>query len=464
MCTGKYIECSKVTEDRPRKPRTKREQTVMALREKLPALTDRQRRWMMTEPYKERNVAYYWKRGRVWCQHCGHVEQKGITVETASLLVTTGALVYVCPHCGKTMELEPYNQGWHGYRCEGKYCTLVTTIKDYTVLRTFESFRLNRLGQPTHQDVLECWQSWICPDGKEVILAVPHYSSMWTGTTWHFHGEWAPKKLPRYLWNYTVFDECGNFFYPIWNVSKLLRRNGWTKAVLSEDIRPATQMKNILGTHVGEMLVKNGHIALFNYWCKRGANDMERYLPSVHICNRNRYQITDASLWLDYIDLLMYFGKDVHNAHYVCPQDIRTEHDRLTKKKARIEQRKELAEAARQTARKEKGYKKLHGAFFGVSFTGDDIAVHVVSSVKEMAEEGIMMHHCVYQNEYYKRPDSLILSARDLNGNRLETVEISLRTWSILQSRGKYNNPTERHQDIINLVNKNMNKLKKIAV
>lgn len=462
MCTGKYIECGKVKEDRPRKPRTKREQMVMFLREKLPELTDAQRRWMLTEPYKECQTAYYWKRGRVWCQNCGHIEEKA-AIES-DLIINLGLQKYVCPHCGHTMKLEPYSYSMKGWNEEAKDCVVVTTIKDYTVIRVFESIRMNKLCEPTDYGVYECWQSWICPDGVEVILAVPHFSSMWSGIKWRHNGEWAPKKVQRNVYYGTVYDERNCWFYPIWRVSKVLKRNGWSKSLFEDDIRPATQMKNILANPIGEMLVKNGHVALFNHWCRSGCNEMEKYLPSIRICNRNRYVIKDASLWLDYIDLLMYFGKDVHNAYYVCPDDLRTEHDRLTERKARIEQRKELEAAARQTARKEKGYKNLHGAFFGVSFTGNDISVHVVSSVREMAEEGIFMHHCVYQNEYYKRKDGLILSARDQNNNRLETVEVSLRTWTILQSRGKYNHPTDRHDEIIKLVNKNMNKLKKIAV
>jgi hypothetical protein len=59
-----------------------------------------------------------------------------------------------------------------------------------------------------------------------------------------------------------------------------------------------------------------------------------------------------------------------------------------------------------------------------------------------------------------KHPDSLILSAKDRQGNRLETVEVNMKTWSIVQSRGLLNDPSERHDEIIELVKQNMNKLK----
>lgn len=58
-----------------------------------------------------------------------------------------------------------------------------------------------------------------------------------------------------------------------------------------------------------------------------------RYKPSFNICNRNHYIIKDASLWEDYMSLLAYFGKDLRNAHYVCPKNLKVAHDRLLARK-----------------------------------------------------------------------------------------------------------------------------------
>ena len=99
----------------------------------------------------------------------------------------------------------------------------------------------------------------------------------------------------------------------------------------------------------------------------------------------------------------------------------------------------------------------------GICFGDDDIRVTVIGSVAEMAEEGAVMHHCVYENGYYSKrrhPFSLILSAKDREGNRLETVEVSTRTWDVVQSRGVCNLPSEHHDRIVELVERNMNLLK----
>jgi hypothetical protein len=86
-----------------------------------------------------------------------------------------------------------------------------------------------------------------------------------------------------------------------------------------------------------------------------------------------------------------------------------------------------------------------------------------VGSVAEMLEEGAKMHHCVYKMGYYKKPESLILSARDRGGNRLETVEVNLKRFQVVQSRGLQNNPTSAHGDIVALVEKNMNLIRTAA-
>ena len=67
------------------------------------------------------------------------------------------------------------------------------------------------------------------------------------------------------------------------------------------------------------------------------------------------------------------------------------------------------------------------------------------------------MHHCVYTNGYYKKPDSLILSARDrITDHRIETIEVNLKTLSVEQSRGVCNENTIHHGRIIELVNNNI--------
>lgn len=65
------------------------------------------------------------------------------------------------------------------------------------------------------------------------------------------------------------------------------------------------------------------------------------------------------------------------------------------------------------------------------------------------------MHHCVFSASYYNIPDSVILSARDKDGRRIETIEFSLTQGKVVQSRGVCNQNTEFHDRIVSLVNDN---------
>ena len=119
--TSLYYGNSPARESEPKpKKMTKREQVVMDLREKLQDITEGQKMWMMSVPFADEHVAYYWKRGQVWCQECGHVEPKAAL--ESELIINLGVQKYVCPHCGKTLTLKPYNYGWKGWRKVVKDC------------------------------------------------------------------------------------------------------------------------------------------------------------------------------------------------------------------------------------------------------------------------------------------------------------------------------------------------------
>lgn len=82
----------------------------------------------------------------------------------------------------------------------------------------------------------------------------------------------------------------------------------------------------------------------------------------------------------------------------------------------------------------------------------------MLEHVREFFEEGNRLNHCVFNSKYYERDDSLILSAR-INGEPIETIEVSLEEVKVVQSRGLSNEPTEYHDEIISLVNNNLHRI-----
>ncbi len=59
--------------------------------------------------------------------------------------------------------------------------------------------------------------------------------------------------------------------------------------------------------------------------------------------------------------------------------------------------------------------------------TDEEIIVKVLESIDEYYSEGKAQNICVFGSEYYKKADTLILSAR-IGGEIIETVEVDLRT------------------------------------
>lgn len=337
--------------------------------------------------------------------------------------------------------------------------SVVTAMGEWTVIRSF----MCRQGR---QD--EVYENWVNDNGREWILSRSYNRSPFY-FSWNYESEWGINHHNEHCSGYYVMEDVyavwRNYMYPRQKVSAKLKRNGWSGTVQKRvRLDPVNLMRALLTNNEAEWLVKVGQYDLLAYMSRYGSLAMHGYVKSaINICVRNGYYVRDAGMWLDYLDLLVYFGKDTHNAHYVCPQNLRKEHDRLVVKKRRIEEAKELAERVRQAAEHEEDYKRFRGMYFGICFGNDDIMVAVINSVVEMAEEGTVMHHCVFENEYWnekRHPYSLILSARDSHGNRLETVEVSTETWEVMQSRGLQNNPTEHHDEIVALVKKNMNLLK----
>ena len=105
-------------------------------------------------------------------------------------------------------------------------------------------------------------------------------------------------------------------------------------------------------------------------------------------------------------------------------------------------------------------FRELKGKFFGLEFTDGTIIIRVLDSVIAYYEEGNVLHHCVGECEYYLKPDTLVFSAR-VEDKRVETVELSLQTFKVLQSRGLCNRNTEYHDRIIKLVQKNIGLIRK---
>lgn len=249
-----------------------------------------------------------------------------------------------------------------------------------------------------------------------------------------------------------------SFVIPNKKVLPIVKRNGFKGKFY--DIAPHILFKVILSDSIAETLLKTNQIDMLYYHIKNTSlKPTGIYWNAIKICIRNKYEIKDAKLWIDYIDLLQYFMKDIRSPKYVCPLDLKRSHDKLMIKKQDEILKSTFEEKKKQIAKNQRHYFKAKKHFFGLVFSEKGISINVIETVKEFLEEGCIHNHCVFTNEYYKKQNSLVLSAK-VNGIHAETIQISLQNLEILQSRGKGNKASKYNKEIINLVSKNMHHIR----
>lgn len=422
------------------KPRTKIQKEVMHLSKRLPKITEVQRRYAFHHSFE--HIGRRSAKGIITCGECGHQWQgNGALADT--LCGCT------CPHCG--MELKIHTTRKRVFK-ENEYFSIITACKGYQVIRFFFAKAYYKIGQAAEYSIYEVAQRWIAPNGKFETIAKLRGISFIYYDLWQ---EYSPMEIRR---NHHVYDITPACTYPRVRIIPELKRNGFKGEF--HNLQPFELFCELLKNNQAETLIKTGQYNLLSYFIRYSSKSIATYWNAIRIATRSKYIVEDAGIWCDYIDLLRYFNKDTSNPKYICPADLKVEHDRLVQKKTERLERERIEQQKHKALENERKFQELKAKFFGISFTDGTIQVRVLESVAEFLEEGTAMHHCVFTNTYYLKPDSLILSAC-IDGKRIETIEVSLKTLKVLQSRGVCNKNTEYHDRIIQLVNKNKRLIRK---
>lgn len=258
--------------------------------------------------------------------------------------------------------------------------------------------------------------------------------------------------------NYNSFnyEECVHMTYPVQKWKNEYKKYGVNRQIKGTD--PFWLLKGVKYEPKNETLLKAKQYSLLAYVTNGNASFINRHWPTIKICMRNKYIVKDASMYNDYLQLLERYHKDLRNAFYVCPKNLEKAHDRYVakrKKEMEEEEKKQQLEKLLKQKKNEEEFIKLKSKFFDLNLSDGKIVIVVLKSLEEFKQEGEAMKHCVFTNEYIKKKDSLILSAR-IGEKRLETIELSLKTLDVVQSRGVCNQNTEYHDRIIGLVKKNI--------
>lgn len=160
--------------------------------------------------------------------------------------------------------------------------------------------------------------------------------------------------------------------------------------------------------------------------------------------------------WCDMIRDLNYLGLDTRSPHYICPAHLDEAHQHWIEKANNKRNFERLEKEKKQALAFESTFYENRMQFFGMMFKDKKLEIQIIPTAMGIKEEGIAMHHCV--GGYYNRLNSLILSAK-IGGKRIETIEVDLQDYSLVQSRGLCNKYTKYHKRIVNLMESNMQEI-----
>jgi hypothetical protein len=425
------------------RPRTKLQLRVVGLSKALPGLTDTQEKWAFKNCLQ--HIGYRTKL-KTHCLDCGHT---WASKDSSLLLVKLLDTHVECPECGTKLKIEDTRRKNTAQRA---FCATVKVVKEFQLTRFFEIRAFYKAGTKPSMHLREVAQHWNIPNGKtEVIAKNRNYT--WSGDS--FCGDLEIRERRSIRHKYNIWPDK---VLPGARVLPVFKRNGFKGNF--HQVAPYDMFANLLTDPKTETLLKTKQFELLRARHSDRGPSLNTYWDSVKICVRNNYIVKDAITWLDYLNLLRHFNKDLRSQRYVCPPNLKQVHDKLVAKKTELDRRQETERKRKRIEEDEAAYQKAKAAYFGLIFTDGLLTIKILESVREFMEEGDIHKHCVFTNNYYSKPDSLVFKA-SVDGKPVETVEVSLSTMKIIQSRGLHNATTEYNPRIVQLLTSNLQAIRK---
>lgn len=423
-------------------PKTIIEKKITAMSETLAPVTQKMQVWA------EKNIFLKWgvlSRGKFHCLDCAHSWKPDAQKASCQKYIN-------CSACNGKLKMHQYNQV---HFKEIEYFAVLDVCGGFQVVRiicSHKNMKKNCMPAYFHKEVM---QHWI--DGKGEVRTLSLGTNVFSQAydSWKYYSplEIRPKSFessPKYRINpYKVYLSK--------KVISVLKRNGFKGSCYG--IAPQILFTALLKDSHAETLVKAGQTDFLVYYLTSYSQNIRENWQAVKTCAKNNYKVKDFSLWEDYISLLRWFRKDLNNADLVCPENLEEVHDRLVEKKRIIQRRQHIKELRQEIQQAQIGYEEQKKQFFGLEFTRENLSICVMESVHDFLEQGDMLRHCVFTNEYYKKKNSLILSAR-FDNKPVETIEVALPSLEVLQCRGDKNRFSPHHKQILKLLHQNLYQIK----
>ncbi len=417
-------------------PKTKLQKYVVSLSKTLPKLTHKQHNWAIN------NLPSYVASKRyksMYCMECNH-SWKGY-----DLLDLISKYIY-CPNCGKKCEIMQYKRN----RTESVYFAILTTKKEFQVVRMFFFQKFYAYNKNPQHVISEVMQHWVYKNGMSVTL------SKKTNSMSLYCDQWVTNSDLEMRCNSYKRIQQNNIIpwktYPCRTILPTLKRNGFKGN--AHNISYKSLFSLLLSNPQFETLLKSNQVHLLNYFAD-SSKDPDLYWPSIKIAIRNNYIVKNPSCWIDYLQLLSLFGKDLRSKKYVCPANLQQEHDYYVCLKTKKDNETRKIELQKEFETFQSEYIKSKNKFFDLVFSDGQITIKPLTHISEFFEISNIHSHCLYANKYYKKQNSLLLQAL-IDDNPVETIEFSLNSLKVIQCLGKFNKTTKYHSGILSLINQNI--------
>lgn len=365
----------------------------------------------------------------------------------------------VCPSCAAQLTVKDSRKLILN---QEEYLGIVEVCEEYQVNRFFHVWQSVKAGEKPARNVREVLQQWVLPNGKHEIISVGR-GFMGGGDGWHYGNLEIKKSTDQWRNNliWSKWDITPTAVYPEMEVLPIYRRNGFKNNF--HGLSPWELFYGITNRQRAETLLKTNQPRLLYAEAGNRRGDINQFWDSIKIAIRNKYKIADAGMWLDYLKFLKFFGKDLQNAHYVCPDNLKKAHNEYMALKKIADERAEVLrkerDAAHKLAQKQQA-QQMRDAFCDLEFGDGKFVVVVLKTEEDYKQEGEALKHCVHSGEYFNVPESLVFSAR-IDGKPIETIEVILPLCKIEQARGWDNKPTKYHDEILRLMKKNLKRIRK---
>ena len=327
------------------KARTKFQQRVAAANGRLLPITEKQTEWAFR--HTVRHYAFRTPSGRTTCLDCGYRWNETKTKHCH------------CPNCHAKLTLKDT-------LCrktdEKSYFSVITTQDGFQVQRIFRMTVYYHKSRKARTDVCEVARYWMDENGKTALTALQRAMGRYLDC--FLYGSGLELRNDNYVYRHIA--DC--YVYPKYTVIPKLRRNG-LKGSFS-DIAPQKLMKALLSDSRVETILKSGRKRDLKYFIDH-AQDLDLCWSSYKIVLRQKYRIKGMGIWADYLRMLDRCGKDLHNAHYVCPVDLKAEHDKYQNKVRILQEQEKRMEQMKRARENEARFRELKGKFFGLEFTDD---------------------------------------------------------------------------------------------